>query len=897
MDSYRRPDPDALLAQVREEEPLVHKGRLKIFLGASPGVGKTYSMLEKARAKRADGIDVVVGIVETHGREETHRLVDGLELLPRHTTEYHNARIDEFDLDAALARRPALLLVDELAHTNAPGSRHAKRWQDVEELLASGIDVYTTLNVQHIESLNDVVAQITGVTVRETLPDSVLDSAEEVELVDVTADVLLQRLREGKVYVPEVAARALDQFFRKGNLIALRELALRRTAERVDAQMRGYRRTRGIQDTWPAGERLLVCVAPGPAGARVVRAARRLASRLGADWIAAHVETPGFAAVSEKDRESLNESLRLAEQLGARTVVLSGQNLAEEILAHARASNVTKIVVGKPARARWQDRIRGSLLDALARGSEDIDVYAISGEAAESAGGRPIRRPIATGQYVGAVLVILAVTIINMVLRDLIQTVDIAMIYLLAVVIASSRYAQAPSLIASVLSIALFDFCFVPPYFTFSVSDANYTLTFGVMLVVSILVSRLTARIRLQAEAAREREQRTAALYGMSRELAGARSEEAAAGIADRHVGRTFDGQAVILLPDAEGQLTPVGASPATHLDDKERGVARWVLDHGQIAGQGTSTLPAATGLYIPLISSGTTVGVIGAWPTDPKRFQDPIQRQLLETFADQAAVALERAMLAAKNQQTQVEVEAERLRTSLLSSLSHDLRTPLAGIEGAASRLLDPASLTADSSQDLAQTILEESRRMTRLVANLLDMIRVETGALQVQKEWQPLEEVIGVALIRLDERLREHPVTVHLPADLPLVPIDAVLMEQVFVNLLDNAIKYTPAGKALEIGAVAKAGAVVVEVSDRGPGIPIGEEERIFDKFHRVSPGPVSGIGLGLTICRGIVKAHGGRIWAGNRIDGGAVFHILIPLSGPPSLMPVETEMSHDV
>jgi two-component system sensor histidine kinase KdpD len=473
-----------------------------------------------------------------------------------------------------------------------------------------------------------------------------------------------------------------------------------------------------------------------------------------------------------------------------------------------------------------------------------------------------------------------------------VQTIDIAMIFMLGVVVASSRYAQFPALIASMLSIAIFDFCFVPPYYTFSVSDANYTLTFGVMLVVALLVSRLTARIRLQAEAARERESVTAALYAMSRELGAARSAETVSVLASHHLQRTFEGQVVILLPDENGNLVvqhSTGPSP----DDKEMGVARWVFDHSRMAGQGTSTLPSAGALYLPLISSGTTIGVIGTSPTEPHLFTDPIQRQLLETFAGQAAVALQRAMLAEHNQRTQVEVEAERLRTSLLSSLSHDLRTPLASIEGAASSLLNaPATVHPDTRHDLAQTILEESRRMTRLVANLLDMVRVETGALQLKREWQLLEEVIGIVLIRLDERLKDHPVRVHLPADLPLVPIDGVLMEQVFLNLLENAIKYTPPDTPITISAAVESGNVIVSVADEGPGIRMGEEERVFDKFHRIAPDTSSGVGLGLTICRGIVKAHGGRIWLEHAPSGGAIFRFSLPLGTEPPPVPEVVE-----
>ena len=884
----RRPDPDALLEQVRAEEARAHRGHLKIFFGASPGVGKTFSMLEAARLKRAAGLDVVVGLVETHGREETRHLLEGLPALPRRTVEYRGTTLEEFDLDAALARKPGLLLVDELAHTNAPGVRHAKRWQDVEELLAAGIDVWTTLNVQHLESLNDVVAQITGVSIRETVPDSIFDRADEVELVDLSPDVLQQRLREGRVYVPEAAANALDRFFRLGNLIALRELALRRTAERVDAQMRGYMRAEGIRETWPAGDRLLVCVGANPATARIIRAARRMAAGLRADWVAVYVETPAHTRLSRADQDAVAQNLRLAEQLGAQTVTLSGHSVSEEILAYARDHNINRILVGKPTHSRWRDRLRGSVLDELVRGSGAIDVYVITGEADEGRP-RPALGPVPRTRlrdYVQAVGVVALATGLSLVLRAHVQATDIAMIFLLAVVIASSRLPQRPSLLACFLSIAAFDFCFVPPYYTFAVSDVRYVLTFGVMLVVSLVMSRLTTRIREQAEAAREREQRTAALYAMTRELAAERNTADMVRTAARHLRNTFGSEVLLFTTSDDGRLAPHSALGAPAVDEKDLSIALWVFDHGQLAGAGTTTLPATEWLYLPLVASGHMLGVAGIRSEDPRRFQDPVRRQLLETFAGQVAASLERVRLAGASQRAKLETEAERLRTALLSSLSHDLRTPLAGIEGAATSLLqDGGTHAPETRRELAQTIVEESRRMTRLVANLLDMVRLESGALQVQREWQPLEEVVGVALIRLDERLAGRVVTTTLPPDLPLLPIDGLLVEQVLINLIENALKYTPAGTPIDISARLGQREVIVEVADRGPGLPGGEEGRIFDKFYRArDQGQAGGAGLGLTICRGIVTAHGGRIWAENRPGGGAAFRFSLPLTGPP-------------
>jgi two-component system sensor histidine kinase KdpD len=893
-----RRSPEELLARIREEEARAGRGRLKIFFGANPGVGKTFAMLEEARARRVEGMEVVVGVVETHGRTETAALLLNLELLPRREVPYRGVTFHEFDLDAALARKPTLLLVDELAHTNAPGSRHEKRWQDVEELLAAGISVYTTLNVQHLESLNDVVAQITGVQVRETVPDNVFDAADEIELADLTPDDLLGRLRQGKVYFAEQAERARESFFRKGNLIALRELALRRVAERVDAQMRGWMREHGVRETWPAGERLLVAVGANPDSARLVRAGRRVAATLRCEWIALHVATPGAAPLTSEDRAALVDNLQLADEFGGKAVTVEGHDVPEEILAYARAHNVTRVIVGKPTHSLWRDRLRGSLVDRLVRGSGDIDVYVITGEVENQPRRRPIlRAPQSPGREYGLALAVVAVaTLLGWVVFQKLSVTDVAMVYLLGAIVVSSRCGRGPSVLAALLSIALFDYLFVQPVFTFAVADLRYLLTFGMMLVTALVISGFTLRIREQADSARQRERRTASLYALSRDLADTRTRADIVQVARRHLADTFECGMQILAPDPDGTLDVLApAATEPHFDDKERSVADWVYRRNEMAGAGTATLPGAAAIHMPLPGAGGVVGVLMVGTANPEQFQIPVQRHLLETFAAQVALALERMTLAERSQQARLEVEAERLRTSLLSSLSHDLRTPLGVITGAASSLRERGEhLSPETRRELLDSVLTEAERMNRLIRNLLDMIRLETGSLEVQKEWQPLEDAIGVALFRMDERMKDHPVEVKLPPDLPLVPIDAVLMEQVFINLLENTAKYTPAGSPVEITAKSELGVVQVTIADRGPGLPPGEQDRIFEKFFRGAGAEAGkGVGLGLTICRGIITAHGGRIWAEARPGGGTLMHFTLPLSGPaPPPIPEEAE-----
>ncbi len=843
-----RPNPDELLARVKEEEREAARGKLTIFFGAAPGVGKTFTMLEAARLALSDEHrDVVVGIVETHGRYDTHALLIGLELLPRRKVAHRNIELEELDLDAALARKPGVLLVDELAHTNAPGSRHAKRWQDVEELLDAGIDVYTTLNVQHLESLNDVVAQITGVVVRETVPDSVFDKAYEVRVVDLPVDQLLERLHEGKVYVPEAAARAIESFFKEGNLIALREIALRRTAERVEAKLRGYKVAHGIEKTWHTGERILVCISPSPYSARLIRAARRMATSLHAELLGLYIETPSAIRLSTDDRERLAQHMRLVESLDGEAVTIRADDAPMEIVRYARKRNVTKIVVGKPTHPRWRDVLRPPFLDVLVRLSEEIDVYVISGfETPPKTKPVQVERPRvpALGYLAAAVVVVLSTLLGVAFARE--QTADVVMVYLLGVVIVAMRFGYGPSLLAAVLAVIAFDFFFITPFYSFAVSDLRHIATFAVMFIVAVVISNLTQRIRRQADAARSRERRTAALFAVSRELGAAATRDALVSTTLSHVRSIFSAKAALLLPNDSRLLEPV-MSDVT-LDEKDLAVAEWVWTHERAAGATTDTLASSRALFVPLLGSHGRVGALAIIPSPESHLNNPDERQLLDTIARLTASALERAELAEEARRARLRIETEQLRNALLSSVSHDLRTPLAVITGSTSALLEEGAPKDEATRrELLKTAHDESLRLNRLVRNLLDMTRLEAGALKVTKEAQPLEEVVGAALNRMEDRLQGRDVQTDIPADLPLVPFDSVLIEQVLINLLENATKYTPPGSPIRVAARASEDSVEVEVADRGPGIAKENAERVFDKFYRAHEAEGGGVGFG--------------------------------------------------
>jgi two-component system sensor histidine kinase KdpD len=882
----RRPDPDALLAHVAAEETAVGRGRLKIFFGAVAGVGKTFAMLEAARLRRREGVDVVVGYIETHRRRETEALLQDLELLPRRHLQYRSVLLEEFDLDAALARRPQLILVDELAHTNAEGSRHARRWQDVQELLAAGIDVYTTLNVQHLESLNDVVARITHVQVRETVPDAVIERADEVELVDLPPEELLKRLREGKVYIAPQAQRAIDYFFRKGNLIALRQLALRTVAERVDAQMRTYRSAHGVAETWPVAERIVVGVGPSPSARQVVRATRRLADRLDAEWTAVFIETPGYASWSAADRDRVWQTLRLAEELGGHTASVSGAN-AGELLVWARAHNATKIVVGKPSRRDWRERLFGSSIDSVIHQSGDVDVYVISGE--EEQGTVPARAlhepspPLRS--WLGAAGVVAAATVLALLLRDRVDLSTLIMLYLLAVVVVATRFERRVALAASAASVAALDFFCVPPYYTFAVSDTRHFPLFAVMLLVAMVISTLTARLRRQAGASLQRERRSAALYEMSRELARAPDSRLVVEAGARHVAETFESAVAILLPDPFGTLKPLATVGEVPMEDaNETAVARWVQHNSRSAGLGTDTLPSARAMYLPLVVSGTVTGVLAVRPAQPTRFRDPEQVHLLETFANLIASAIERTRLAAESRRVEQSLELSRLRSEFVNTASHQLRAPLRSVALQLELLhaeladrLPPAEL------EPLETARETTARLMTLAGELLDLARLEAGAVELHKQALSVREIIQPAVAELRPLADQGGLDlgIEIPDGLPDVSADAAHVGAVVTNLLANAIRHTPPGGTVVVSADDMGEFVQVSVADNGAGIPLEEQAGLFERFTRVSVARgEGGSGLGLAIAREIVRAHGGTIWVDSGPGPGSVFSFTLPV-----------------
>jgi two-component system sensor histidine kinase KdpD len=892
-----------LLAKVQRQEAQAQRGKLRIYFGSSAGVGKTYAMLVAAQKLKQDGRDVVVGVVETHGRPETAAQLEGLEVLPRKIIAYRGNELSEFDIDAALTRHPALILVDELAHSNVQGARHPKRWQDVEELLGAGIDVFSTLNVQHLESLNDVVGGITQVRVWETVPDTVFDAADEVVLVDIPADELLARLKAGKVYVEAQAEHAAHNFFRKGNLMALRELALRRTADRVEGDVQAYRTDRAIGSVWKTATALLTCVGPDPGAERVVRAAALLASQLNADWHAVYVETPALQRLSSARRERILATLSLAQELGATTAVIASAQVAESVVAYARNHNFSKLVIGRdPARNLWPwQRSNGQKLALLAPDIDLIEIGRAQGSAQNDAPRNAAsflsdagtesndRRRAKKLRYLWAALACVAVTAGSMPLAAHFDRSNIVAIFILAVVLVGVRLGRGPAALSAVLNVAAFDFFFVPPRFSFAVSDIQYLLTFVIMLAVGLIAGQLTAGLRFQARVASHREERAGSLYEIARDLSGAMQIDEVIKISRESVERSFRATVAILLPDSSGQiaLQAPGASP---ISDKplaiEIGIAQWAFDRGQPAGFSTDTLPGSEVLYIPLRAPTRARGVLAVKAHNRRLLRIPEQRQLLDTFAALIAIALERVHYVGVAQGALVSMESERLRNSLLAALSHDLRTPLTVLVGLAESLSLTKPELSTQQRETAEAITEEAHRMSALVSNLLDMARIESGGVKLNLEWQPLEEVVGTALEATRSILKQHHVEIRLPRDLPLVRFDALLIERVLVNLLENAAKYTPAGSTVIVSAEVLADQLSISVSDNGPGLPPGQEDAVFEKFargHRESATP--GVGLGLAICRAIIDSHGGKIKGFNRPGGGATVNFTLPLGSPPS------------
>ncbi|HEU4618424.1 MAG TPA: sensor histidine kinase KdpD, partial [Gammaproteobacteria bacterium] len=783
-----RPDPDRLLAQVQAEEAKARRGRLRIFFGSAAGVGKTYAMLQAARTAAAAGTDVVIGYVEPHGRVETERLMEGLERVPTLRVRYRTTTRQEFDLDAALRRRPEILLVDELAHSNLlgaePAPRHPKRWQDVEELLDAGINVWTTLNVQHLESLNDLVMQITGVRQRETLPDRVFDEADDVELIDLPLDDLLERLHAGKVYVPHDARAAVERFFRKSNLMALREMALRRTADRVEAAARASIDQERATRARFARDRVLVALGPDPQAEQLIRAGKRIAAALDADWTAVYVETPALLRLSEKQRNRRIDMLRLAESLGAETVTLDGPTAAAALLEYARTRQVTRLVVGTPKRSGLRALLRRSAVTDLVKHARGFDVLVVAPpDRLAPSEQRPTffspdgRQPIRWSRYVWALAITAACTALAAAMYPYFELVNLVMLYLLGVTIAGLGLGRGPSVVTAVLNVAAFDVFFVPPRFTLAVSDVQYALTFGVMLTVALVIATLVANVRQQTRVAGARERRTALLYAMSRELAGARGVSKMAGIAIKHLAEVFDCRAVILLPDAAGRLAyPREPAVPGAYRGADLAVAQWVADHGRRAGLGSDTLPASPAVYIPLGDSDRKLGVVAVLPSNPRRVLLPEQRHLLETFAGQIGIALERERLAEGAEAARVAGARESLRNTLLASISHDLRTPLAVMAGAASTLAEHGDrLDEAARKSLARSIETKARETTEVIAKVLDLVRFESGGTVLRCAWESLDDLVGTALGRLEERLGDRSVELRLPKDLPAVYVDA--------------------------------------------------------------------------------------------------------------------------
>ncbi len=890
MSESDRPNPDALLSSIQREEAAKKRGRLKVFLGMCPGVGKTYAMLEAAQRELKAGREVAIGYVETHGRKETDALAEGLPAVPRTSTEYRGVTLTEMDLDAVLAKCPQLALVDEFAHTNAPGSRHPKRYQDVLELLRAGIDVFTTLNVQHVESRADAVRQITGVTMHETVPDTALEDAE-LELVDLPPNELRARLAAGKVYVPERIRAAEENFFRPGNLAALRELALRFAAEHVGQDVLDYRQSLGVTDPWKSGQRLMVAVSSSPTSAPLLRWTRRLSGEVHAPWLAVYVELP--RPLAEADQARLTRHLALARELGATVVTTSDDDVVRGLLRVAREQNATQLVVGKPAAWFFFDSLRvGAFLNRLIRESGNIDVHVVRAE-----GGSPPYRlpsppklkPDDPRGYGISAAVVAVVTVVNLILQQWVGYRSVSLLYLLSVIAIGMFVRRGPTLAAAALTALSWNFFFTDPRLTFRISSATDTMMFATYFVVALAMGHLTARLRAQQTAERRREQRATALYLLTRELSRATGFPDLLAIAVREVGKTFEADVAISLPDEESRaITPYFASTWA-MQEKEQSVALWASRHQQPAGCGTETLPSAEGLHLPLVAGERTVGVLSL------RFREatalaPAQRELLAAFVPQIALVLDRQRLRDEEYKAQFLAESERLGKTLLNSVSHELRTPLAAISSIGTGVSSAGPLNA-AQQKLIGELDEAAARLNRLVRNLLNLSRLEAGHLRPNLDWHDVRDVVNAAIQGLGQALAGHPIRVDIAPDTPLAKLDAALTEQILGNLLSNAAAYTPPGTPIEILVRPQDGQLIMEVADRGPGLPPGNPDRLFDRFQRGADAAAGGTGLGLSLVKGFAESQSGSVTAANRAGGGAIFTVRLPLAEMPPV-PQEKE-----
>jgi len=893
-DSDSRPSPEALLRAATQEK----RGRLNVFLGAAPGVGKTYAMLEAAHERQREGVDVVVGIVETHGRQETALLLRGLEQLPQRRVAYRDRVFNELDVDEILKRRPQLVLIDELAHTNVPGSRHEKRYQDIEEIRAAGIDVYTALNIQHLESLNDVVAQITRVKVRETVPDAVLAQADSIEVVDIAPEDLIKRLKEGKVYVPDQAAKAVHHFFAPGNLTALRELALRKAADQVDGQMLSYMQSHAIAGPWPTRDRIMVCISPSPLMPRLVRTARRIAERRRAPWIVLYVETPIHDRLSDEEKTQINRALTLAEEFGAEVVTVAGSNVPVEIIRQARQRNVTEIVVARSHRSRLVNRLRGTLTDRLVELGDGINIHVITGSPGAESWLEVMRARLASmslnGLTPAALISASAVGVIK-VAEPWLPSSSIPLLILMAVLLCSLRYGYAAAILSSVITVLGYNFLFLPPLYTFTIANPENIYVFFVFLAVALITSNLTARIRAQADAARIRESRTASLYDFSRMVTGAATEDDILWAVVHHVAAISKAQSLVLMPEAgqpEHLVVRAAYPPEDQVNDKAKIAAEWAWTKGESAGRGTGTLPSSEWLFLPLRTAERKLGALGIRFPEDRPVLGPDERRLLDALAGQAALAIERSLLNRDVEEARVSAETEKLRSALLSSISHDLRTPLASIIGGVSSLMNFGQQIDEKGRvELLQTVRDEAERLNRFVGNLLDMTRIEAGAMQPKLHWVDPEELIATAVKRAASLTQGHDIRIHSAPAMPLLRVDYILIEQVLINLLDNAAKYSPKGSAIDLHMSQRQNRVVMEVVDQGQGIPHTDLEQIFDMFYRVKAGDrqVAGTGLGLSICRSILKAHGGDIRAESPVGEGrgTRMTVTLPLEEQPVLL----------